>query len=303
MNKWRQGTLAMAVLAMGCFVVPSGSARANDTTETAGSASHHRISTAQWAALFDPSIPLAERRSALAIIERDAGAASGDELYLLGSLYHMGQHAPNSPVDTDDAKAATYFANAAMRGTVLGMAKMAEVKIETGDYREAMNWAEIYAHYAAMTGHQASSGLAYSGDLAQRIQENIDASSMESIMKDVRSFVLVNDNAIRDGMATSGLDEPNLHPESKRRYYTPSPTEQLSVAGVGDFLVGFDSEGKAASVQLLDAAPHLSDASAMRSLVASMTVKPVSDGDTRALRYLWIPIVLGGLRYRTHDAP
>ncbi|RDJ00471.1 hypothetical protein DVT68_06660 [Dyella solisilvae] len=254
--------------------------------------------------MFDPAIPLPERSSALADIERDAGAASGDELYLLGTLYHMGRHAPNSPVDADDARAATYFANAAVRGNVLGMAKMAELKIETGDFREAMNWAEIYAHYAPIAGRQGSADQAYSGDLAQRIQQNVDASSMDAIMKDVNSFVFVNDKAIREGMANSGLDEPDLHPNSNRRHYTPTTTDgQLSTASIGDFLVGFDSSGQAASVQLLDVAPHRSDADAMRSFVASMKVEPASGGDAQALRYLWIPIVMGGQRYRTHDLP
>lgn len=301
MNKWRLGALAVAVLAMGCVVSPPGSALAGGASEASDSAPHHRVSTAEWASLFDPAIPLPERRAALAAIERDAGAGSGDELYLLGTLYHMGRHAPNSPVDADNVRAATYFANAAVRGNVLGMAKMAEVKIETGEFREAMNWAEIYAHYAPLAGRQGPADQAYSGDLAQRIQENVDASSMDAIMKDVKSFVLANDKAIREGMATSGLDQPDLHPESNRRHYAPTPTEQLSVAGIGDFLVGFDNSGKAASVQLLDAAPHLSDADVMRNFAASMKVEPSPGGKVQAMRYMWIPIVLGGRRYRTRD--
>ncbi|HET6553578.1 MAG TPA: hypothetical protein VFG49_08575 [Dyella sp.] len=287
------------ILAIGMGTNLSWHAQASEAT--AAPDTIHTVSTAEWASLFDPAIDVAERRHALDTLERHAGTANGDELYLLGSLYHMGQHAPGSPVDADSAKAAMYFANAAVRGNVLAMAKVAEVKYSAGDYREAMNWAQIYAHYAPTIGMQGPAAQSYAGELVQRIKDNISEQSMDAIMADVSRFVAANDKAIRAGIAGSGLDEPALHPNSHKRHFTTSPNERDPGAGVADFLVAFRRDGTVDHVQLLDSVPYMEGTDRMRTYVASMNAEPGTAGDTSTLRYIWMPIVMGNRLYHTRE--
>src|SRR5690348_11223002 len=102
--------------------------------------------TTAWSVILDPQQPLAVRQQRLAALERDAQTADQGELYLLGSLYEMGPHASGAPVARDLDKATLYLGNAALRGSLLAMAKMAEIKLATRNYREAMIWAQVFAH-------------------------------------------------------------------------------------------------------------------------------------------------------------
>ena len=121
-------------------------------------------------------------------------------------------------------------------------------------------------------------------------------------MKDVNIFLRTYDKSIRAGMATDGLDHPDIHPESGKRHYASNPNEHLPDAGIADFLVGFDDSGKAAQVQLLDVLPYASGMDAMRAYAASMKVEPATH-DAHALRYMWVPIVMGDRSYIAHDWP
>jgi hypothetical protein len=283
--------------------LPPACAWANQTTPaiTPGT---HEVPDAQWAALFDTHVPLADRQRMLAALESDAAADHADDLYLLGSLYHMGQHAPGSPVQADPAKAAIYLENAAVRGNVLAMAKMAELKFTAGDFREAMNWAQIYAHYAATAGTQGPAAQSYAGELVRRIQDNISPSpsSMDAIMKDVDSFIAANDATIRAGIARPKANA-NLKPGTHKTHYATPAGERNPGAGIADFLVGFRADGTAASVQLVDSAPYTDVVEPMRAYVESMSVAPVRDGDTTTLRYAWIPVVMGDRRYHNWNRP
>lgn len=293
---------AFAWMLAALFGLTGAAQSAHAGSEIAAPATSHRLSTAQWAALFDTATPLPERQHMLADVERDVGGASADELYLLGSLYHMGQHAPGSPVEADQARAATYFAAAAMRGSMMAMAKLAEVKFQAGDYREAMNWAQIYAYYARNVARQGPAAQTYALELVNHVQANVNPSSMDDIMKDVNSFLRTYDKNIRAGMAIDGLDHPDIHPESGKRHYNANPNEHLPDAGIADFLVGFDDSGKAVQVQLLDMLPYATGMDAMRAYAASMKVEPAAD-KAHALRYMWVPIVMGDRSYTQHNRP
>ncbi|WP_199100754.1 hypothetical protein [Dyella sp. ASV21] len=298
----RRRFAAVAVVAACSCGLPFVATQADTAQITADAPALHGVSDAQWAHLFDAQRSLAERQQWLADVERNAATADDHTLYLLGTLYHMGQHAPGSPVQADNAKAALYFANAALRGHVMAMAKMAELKYASGEFREAMNWAQIYAHYAPLAGNLGPAAQSYAGELVLRIQANLDPSALDAIMKDVGQFIAANDAVIRAGMATPGAPS-DLHPTTHKRHYASTPNERPPGAGIADYLVSFGTDGHADTVLLLDVAPQLDLGQVMRGYVASMSVAPLTGGDAHATRYAWIPVVMGDRQYHNWSRP
>ncbi|WP_266183389.1 hypothetical protein [Dyella humicola] len=277
-------------------------ARPAAATEDTGSPASMDTSTSPpmsdqaWAALFDQDIPLDERQRTLASLEHRPRLEDPQDLYMLGSLYHMGQHAHGSPVQADTEKAGLYFANAAVRGSVLAMAKMAELKLAAKDYHEAMNWAQIYAHYALASTERDTAGESYAAELIKRIDDHVERSAMDAIIKDVRSFEMAYDASIRAGM-TSAVAHHDLHPTTHRHHVDVTPGTRGPDSGMADVLVAFRADGTAASVQVLDAVPLTTPDDSVVAHARSMTVSP-SDG--AALRYAWVPIILGDGRYYVH---
>lgn len=266
-----------------------------DTSVTSAVSMDPALDTA-WARVLDHDIPLADRQRMLTDLEAKA-AQSNDAhaLYMLGSLYHMGQHATDSPVQQDLAKASLYLGNAAIRGSILAMAKMAELKLIQGQYREAMNWAQIYAHYALQSKTDKQDRQSYAGELIQRIMEHIGDAQMPAIMKDVDSFVAAYDVNIRVGLQEeSSLDQ--LHPSTPRHRYKPALDERVPDAGIADFIVAFRPDGSVSDVRVVDAMPRPEMAAMMHEYAASLRVTP---GTGQALRYGWMPVMMDDRRYRT----
>lgn len=292
--------LLAAVMGVGfalSFQTPTHALGAEDSSPP--KATHKAFSDATWARLFDESIPIAERQTMLAKLEEDAGQADSHELYLLGSLYHMGRHAPGSPAQADADRAGLYLANAAVRGSVLAMAKMAEIKLDTHQYREAMNWAQIYAYYALRQPMKNEGDESYGAELVLRAKQNVERSEMDAIMKDVTSFVAANDAAIRAGLKASAAG-PRYQPSTKRRFIETSPLERAPDAGIVDFVIGFRADGTAAKVLLIDAVPRQDLADTLRASADNMTL-PADTNQDKALRYVWVPLVLSDRRYAVRN--
>ncbi|GAB2586080.1 hypothetical protein GCM10027066_29150 [Dyella jejuensis] len=275
--------------------MPVASAMESGSLAAAETARHRLMSDAQWAALFDQHLPLADRQHAVAALEHSSDLTDPHDLYMLGSLYHMGQRAPGSPVQQNAEKASLYLGNAAIRGSVLAMAKMAELKLAAGQYREAMNWAQIYAHYALLPSNDRQSRESYTAELVQRIMDHVDDSQMTAIMSDVNSFIANYDTRIRQGMAEGAMSD-QLRPTSPRhRYKGASLDERAFEAGIADFIVTFRADGTAANVQIIDAVPRPEVAGMLREFAINSTVKPSTNS---GLRYGWMPILMNDNRYR-----
>ena len=257
-----------------------------------------RMSDADWAALLDPHTPLADRQRMLAAVEQSSQLDDPQTLYILGSIYHMGKHAPGSPVDEDADKASAYLSNAAIRGSVLAMAKMAEIKLAAGQYREAMNWAQIYAHYAPIAEKRNDVQDSYIAELLYRIKQGLDKSAMDGIMKDVRSFVIAYDSSIQAGMAGGNLVF-KLDPHSRTRYFLPAINHERHVdSGMADFLLTFGPDGTVTQAQLMDAEPRLDIGMNLLQSAQQMTLDKSSNN---APRYAWVPVTLGDNLYHLKD--
>lgn len=289
---------AMAVLLM----AGNGALAADAVDRQNSAASSANVNPAidgTWAQILDHDVPLADRQRLLADMEAKAAQSNDPHvLYMLGSLYHTGQRIPDSPVQQDPKKASLYLGNAAIRGSVLAMAKMAEIKLAAGQYREAMNWAQIYAHYALLSKQDRQQRDAYAAELVQRIMDHIGDSQMAAIMTDVNSFIATYDVDIKAGISGEATLN-HLHPTSPRHHFKAPLDERAPDSGIADFIVGFKPDGSVASVQLLDAVPRMEVAAMLREHVATLTVMPAPNGDDHALRYAWVPAMLDDQRYRT----
>jgi len=299
--KWMKNRALRCGIAlwMPLVMASSGVEAVGDNPPNAQSASmHHGMSDGDWAALFDEKTPLADRQRTLAAIEQSPDTQDPQTLYMLGSIYHMGKHAPGSPAQEDPRKAILYLSNAAIRGSVLAMAKMAEIKLAAGQYREAMNWAEIYGHYAPIAQKKSDIQDSYAAELLYRAKQGLDDSAMDGIMKDIRSFVFAYDSTIRAGIAD---DDRLVHlkPHSRGRYFQPAINHERQVnSGMADYLLTFGADGSVIKAQLVDAEPLPDTGTDLLHSAEQMTVGTSSDN---AARYAWVPMLLSDMRYHLNQ--
>ena len=298
---FQRSVWAGLILAAAFALAPFG-VTAADVNAPAPSLSppHALMSDADWAALFDQNKPLADRERMLANVEQSPDLRNPKDLYALGSLYHMGKRAPGSPVDENPDKASLYLGNAAIRGSINAMAKMAELKLDARQYQEAMNWAQIYSHYALLSPKTGFSPReSYAAELVSRIKSHILDTQMAAIMKDVNSFVALNDAQIRAGMQANAQQDGD-HLKRMTHHLTQPHDSRLPDTGIADYLIAFKPDGSAADVQLVDAVPRPEVGGMLRNWAKSVTLQPASQDS--ALRYAWVPIVIGNQDYRMDDS-
>lgn len=294
---------AAAALALVTLVYGSGSAAASVPPPATGpvAAPSRAALNASWAKVLDRELPLAQRQQALAFIEQQVQTGDQHDLYVLGSLYHMGQRASVSPVPQDLDKATLYLGNAAMRGSVLAMAKMAEIKFAAHQYREAMNWAQIYGHYEMLLPSGSRPHHGYAAELVQRILDRLGPSAMAEVMPDVDAFIAAHDAQIRAGTDSRFTDE-TPHPASDAKPYIAPDARLAPHAGFADYLIAFKADGSAAHAWLLDAVPDAALGSDLRRYAEEMRLDPATATSGPSLRYAWLPVVYDDGRYRMSTA-
>jgi hypothetical protein len=278
------------------------SATAADVDAPAASVSAPRalMSDADWAALFDQNKPLADRQRMLANVEQSPNLLNPKDLYALGSLYHMGKRAPGSPVDEDPQKASLYLGNAALRGSLYAMAKMAELKLDAGQYQEAMNWAQIYSHYELLSPRTGFSPReSYAAELVSRIKPHVLDAQMPAIMTDVNSFIAQHDAQIRAGMLADATGHHD-HLNRVTHHRVQPHDNRFPDSGIADYLIAFKPDGTAADVQLVDAVPRPQVGGMLRNWAKSITLQPAPQDN--ALRYAWVPMVVGNQDYHMDDS-
>ncbi|WP_157469144.1 hypothetical protein [Dyella thiooxydans] len=253
-------------------------------------------STMAWAVILDPHQPLDLRRQTLAGLEEHAPDDDQHDLYLLGSLYQMGPKASGAPVPQDLTKATLYLGNAALRGSLLAMAKMAEIKLAEHKDREAMIWAQVFAHYVTQVPGDERPPEGYIAELVQRILDRLGQAGMPQVMSDVAGFVAQHDAAILAGLrAQSRAKTPR--PQSGEHFVTMPPGRFAPQSGIADYLVAFRPDGSVEHAWLLDAVPNPSLGGALHHYVHGMTL-PARSGEDGRLRYEWVPAMYDDHRYR-----
>jgi hypothetical protein len=288
----RAGFRLRRVGALACLLVAIGLAAPVD----AGTAGQDRSMKA-WAVVLDPQQPLAVRRQTLAELEADAGNRDQGELYLLGSLYHMGPEASGAPVARNLDKATLYLGNAALRGSLLAMAKMAEIKLATRKYREAMIWAQVFAHYAMLLPDGERPPEGYTAELVQRILDKLGRTAVAQLMPDVAGFIAQHDADIRAGI-NSHFGGKASQPTPKRRPVVTPHGRFSAHAGFADYLMAFRPDGSVAHAWLLDAVPDPALGETLHHYVNELTVPAEPAGAEAPLRYAWLPAMFDDGRYR-----
>lgn len=254
-------------------------------------------STTAWSVILDPQQPLAVRQQTLAGLEKHAQNDGQGELYLLGSLYQMGPDASGAPVARDLDKATLYLGNAALRGSLLAMAKMAEIDLATRKYRQAMIWAQVFAHYAMLLPDGERPPEGYTAELVQRILDKLGRSGISQVMPDVANFIARHDATIRAG-TSSHFGGKAPRPKPKERSLVTPDGRFAPRSGFADYLLAFRPDGSVAHAWLLDAVPDPALGKTLRHYVREMTLPAATLDAGARLRYAWLPAMYDDHRYR-----
>jgi hypothetical protein len=251
------------------------------------------LTEAAWAAIVDHAQPLAKRQQALAQVEANAGELGGMDLYMLGSIYHSGHHSGGLFDHPDLARAALYLGNAATRGSVPAMGKMAQVAFEQRNYREAMNWAQIYAHYVSDRGGHVQAERDFAAELIKRIQLRL-GDDLEKILPDVQTYITAHDAQIQEGSIRDALFRSQQPKFDGARLEMPANSLSPQAA-IADFILVFKPDGNVADVLPIDIAP---DEQGMVSMSRALTAARTSATTTPGPRYALMNTVLLGGRHR-----
>lgn len=271
-------------------------------TGTAATAAPDDASSAPTAAalarLLDEHTPAAERQAIFAAAEHSAVAGDTEWQYIVGSL--LSRKTAASPVPSDPGKALVYLSNAAIHGKVLAMAKMAEVELAAGNAQEAMNWAQIYAHYQALPSADARPAQDYVSELIARISDKLDAKKLPQVQQDVDSFVAQNDASIKLGPQSIAGAHP-LHgpPLAAHRFHQSSvnPVEALARprSSFADYLIAFKPDGTTDQTWQLDIVPDTRASEILHGLATTESTQP--EQNAHGLRYALITVIYDDGRY------
>lgn len=253
-------------------------------------------STKAWSVILDPQQPLAARQQTLAWLEKSAPDNDQHDLYLLGSIYRMGADASGAPVPRDLTKATLYLGNAALRGSLLAMAKMAEIKLAEHKYREAMIWAQVFAHYAMQVPDRERPPEGYTAELVQRILDKLGRAGITQVMPDVASFVSRHDPGILAGLRSQSRGKAT-QPKPEKHFLVTPQGRFPPLSGFADYLLVFRPDGTVEHAWLLDAVPGLMLGGTLRHYVREMTL-PAVPGKGAHVRYVWVPAMYDDHRYR-----
>ncbi|HMH69360.1 MAG TPA: hypothetical protein VK519_15725 [Pinirhizobacter sp.] len=249
---------------------------------------------AAWATIVDHDVPLEQRRKALAALEDDAGDLGPADLYVLGSIYHSGRHSGGLLDQVDPIKASLYFGNAATRGSIPAMAKMAELKLASHEYREAMNWAQIYGHYILAEAPKKDASHGYAAELVKRISLHF-GNNTDDVMRDVDAYIAAHDAQIR-----AGAQEDAMFRAAQVRLdnaYLTTPGQTLPpLSCIADFLVVLRPDGTVDRALPIDIAPEQAMLESMGHVLTKAHAAQTTDA---APRYAMMTMVLDNGRYRT----
>jgi len=249
---------------------------------------------AAWATIVDHDVPLDQRHKALAALEEEAVDLGPADLYVLGSIYHSGRHSGGLLDQVDDTKASLYFGNAATRGSIPAMAKMAELKLASHDYREAMNWAEIYAHYVLAGSSPKDAARGYVAELVKRISLHF-GNNIDDVMHDVDAYVAAHDAQIRTGAHEDMMFRAGQ--VQLDNVYLATPGQTLPpLSCIADFLVVLRPDGTVDRALPIDIAPDEGMLESMGHALAKAKAAKTTDTSPR---YAMMTMVLDNGRYRT----
>ena len=261
--------------------------------------------------LLDPELPLSTKKIELAHLA--ASAESGDKMarYLLGSFYRLGENHPAKIFPQDNEKAKIYLSNAAIAGSYAAMAGMAELELKNKNYREAMLWAQVFAHYSDLEKKKqnADSNQAYQAYLIQRILQFTNKDKIkysDQLLRDdllgfhakynqkileIESDAQQKTNRLADEICTvktgRGRTDDLKLVSGPTMDAGPLTAQKMSSPGYAFYLVAIDSKGKVSRVFTADSMPDASYAKALAYVARRMKFNQSKETKDR---YAYVPL-------------
>lgn len=191
-----------------------------------------------------------------------------------------------------------YLSNAAIHGNIEAMAKMAEVELAAHNYQEAMNWAQIYGHYAPLLPKNFRPSKGYLAGLLARINEHFNSSKLPEIVRDLNVFIENYDADIQAAQKRVQAARSFISAKpSSNRDVTLAVMNSATSSDFADYLVAFKPNGTVANIWLLDSTPNPRLGNLLRSAIVGYTVTPASTDVGADLRYAWVPVVYDDQQY------
>lgn len=288
--------------------VPIGATQSKAATLSASDliTAERNTSTSEiYGRLLNPDTPLQERQAIF--VDLEAKAQEGDQkaMYVVGSLYRIGDALPASPVARDMAKARLYLSNAATHGEILAMAKMAEIEVASMNPMEAMTWAQIYGHYALLQPEAYRPSDGYLGELVDRASRGIGKAQLQDVVDHLNAFITAYDSAVKSGAERrSSVSADMAATDVPKKSITFSSSDYWPPAGFADFLVSFAPDGTVKDVWLLDATPDTKLGNLLRSSMKGYRVGAAPASESGSLRYGFIPSIFDDGKFRlAHKSP
>lgn len=98
--------------------------------------------------VFDPAFDPDAKRPLLQQLEEGAERGCAYDGYVVGTMLRHGRALPGNPLEKDVARAAQFIEAYAREGNVTAFADLAEMALAEGDARTAMQWTQVYLHFA-----------------------------------------------------------------------------------------------------------------------------------------------------------
>ncbi|HEY0198110.1 MAG TPA: hypothetical protein VGC19_06145 [Rhodanobacter sp.] len=289
------GKLALSLLATLPAIISPMASTAQTTQPVPAPAS------ATLARLLDDHTSNAERQQLFADAETAANSGDTEWQYIVGSL--LDERSRTLPFPHDPDKARVYLGNAAVHGKLFAMAKMAESELTTGNYQEAMNWAQIYGHYLSLQHTDNRPAKDYLSELLARISERLDSKRLAQVQADVAAFIASNDAAIQNGPQkladTENTVSPNfLHQPLHRLYLRRAQGSEDLRACFADYLIAFRPDGTVEKTWLVDITPNALALDYLQSTVSAATIPALPHATQNIpLRYVFTSIGFDDGRY------
>ena len=261
--------------------------------------------------LLDPEIPLADKQNDLGNSELSAKSGDENALYLLGSLYRLGEKHPAKIFIQDTEKAKKYLSNAAILGNYAAMAAMAEIELKNESYRDAMLWAQVFAHYSELESKQINDVInhAYQAYLLQRIMhftnkdkklyndqifiddlsafhnnynEKITNSRSKERMaaKDVKYQICRGKKGYDQSVVTSMISGASIDADSQTMRKMSSP-------GYAYYFLIIDPKGRVTRALTVDSMPDATYAKALASVTKKLKFNEIKGTE---IRTVYIPL-------------
>lgn len=221
--------------------------------------------------LLDPAAPASAREALRRELLAQAAAGDADAQYVAGSLYRQGESHPAKVLPRDLDKARELLLAAALKGSLLAMAKLAQVEYDAGNYAEAMDWAQVFSHYWRESGDFEENRAHHLKNLLKQIGDKLTPNDDEVVRQRTIALLERHGATIEAAQAQQRAEagqRAGLRPVAPRK-----PVQHLRRAalisndsGMAEFYIAVDAKGRVAKFWVLDAVPGIAMAGQLDDL-------------------------------------